>query len=96
MAFFIKKSILIVSIIIFWTAPGMAEEYAIVKDSLFGTQKIEFYQSLNEALSHYSGEGKVFRITRKEIPIKRVSARKRVEVTEYTWIADEKKPEKPR
>jgi hypothetical protein len=91
-----KQAILIVSMIILWTAPVMAEEYAIIKDSLFGTQKIEIYQSQNEALSHYNGEGKVYKITRKEVPVKRVSARKRVEVTEYTWIPDDKKTDKPK
>jgi len=89
-----KQGFLIISTVIFWTAPGMAEEYAIIRDSLFGTRKIEIYQSLNEALSHYNGEGKVYKITRKEIPVKRVSSRKRVEVTEYTWIPDDKKSDK--
>lgn len=91
-----KQAILIAFIIILWTAPGMAEEYAIIKDSLFGAQKIEIYQSLNEALRYYNGEGKIYKITRKEVPVKRVSARKKVEVTEYTWIADDKKPAKPK
>lgn len=72
------------------------EEYAIIKDSLFGTQKIEIYQSKEEALRRFSGEGKIYRITRKEIPVKRVEKRKKVEVTEYDWIIDEKKPEKTR
>lgn len=89
-----KQAVLIVSMIVLWTSQGMAEEYAIIKDSLFGTQKIEIYQSLNEALSHYNGEGKVYKITRKEVSVKRVSSRKKVEVTEYNWIADDKKPEK--
>jgi len=82
--------------IILWSTQGMAEEYAIIKDSLFGTQKIEIYQSLSDALSHYNGEGKVYRLTRKEVPVKRVSSRKRVEVTEYNWIPNEKKPVKPK
>jgi hypothetical protein len=92
---FMKKAILLIFVIILWGAPGMAEEYVIIKDSLFGTQKIEIYQSLNDALGHYSGEGKIYKMTRKEIQVKRVSSRKRVEVTEYNWIADEKKTDKP-
>jgi len=94
MKFFMKQGLLTVSMIILWTAPGMSEEYAIIRDSLFGTKKIEIYQSLNEALNHYNGEGKVYKITRKEVPVKRVSSRKRVEVTEYTWIPDDKKTDK--
>ncbi len=85
-----KSFLMIAFIILCWAIPGMAEEFAIIKDSLFGTQKIEIYRSQEEALKHFTGEGKVYRITRKEVPVKRVETRKKVEVTEYGWIIDNK------
>lgn len=85
------KTFLMFSLIILcWAIPGMAEEFAIIKDSLFGTQKIEIYKSQEEALKHFTGEGKVYRITRKEVPVKRVETRKKVEVTEYGWVIEDK------
>lgn len=91
-----RKVLLILLICVLWSMPGLAEEYAIIKDSLFGTRKIEFYQSREEALRHFSGEGKLYRITRKEIPVRRVEKRKKVEVTEYDWVIDEPKSKKIR
>ncbi len=89
-----KTFFLIAFLILGWALPGTAEEFAIIKDSLFGTQKIEIYQSEEEALKHYAGEGRIYRITRKEVPVKRVETRKKVEVTEYGWIVDDKIPAK--
>ncbi len=86
---------LIILMAALWSTPATAEEYAIIKNSLFGTQKIEIYQTQEEALKNFSGEGKLYRITRKEMPVKRVETRKKVEVTEYDWIVDEKKPKIP-
>jgi hypothetical protein len=65
------------------------KEYAIIKDTMFGTQKIEIYQSLKEALENYTGEGKLYEITRKDVPVKRVESTKKVEVTEYKWVAED-------
>ena len=68
---------------------AQGKEYAIIKDTMFGTQKIEIYQSLKEALENYTGEGKLYEITRKDVPVKRVESTKKVEVTEYKWVAED-------
>ncbi|HON61765.1 MAG TPA: hypothetical protein PK314_07840 [Deltaproteobacteria bacterium] len=84
-----KKIALIVLFVLLWFSPGISEEYAIIKDSLFGTKKIEIYKNLDDALQRYTGEGKVYRITRKEIPVKKIEAKKKIEITEYEWIPDD-------
>ncbi len=89
-----KKAVLALLFILVLPMAAPAEEYAIVKDSLFGTQKIEFYTSREEALKHFTGEGRIYQITRTEVPVKRVGTRKKVEVTEYGWIVDEGKARK--
>jgi hypothetical protein len=90
-----KKAVIGLLVIFVMAMPAMAEEFAIVKDSLFGTQKIEFYQTKEEALKHFTGEGRLYRITRVEVPVKRVETRKKVEVTEYGWVIDDNKGKKP-
>lgn len=67
-----------------------AKEYAIIKDTMFGSQKIEIYQTLKEALDNYTGEGKLYEITLKAVPVKRVETKKKVEVSEFKWTVDEK------
>jgi hypothetical protein len=67
-----------------------AKEYAIIKDTMFGSQKIEIYQNLKEALDNYTGEGKLYEITLKAVPVKRVETKKKVEVSEFKWTVDEK------
>jgi hypothetical protein len=69
---------------------AQAKEYAIIKDTMFGSQKIEIYQTLKDALVNYSGEGKIYEIVRKEVPIKRIESKKKIEVSEYKWIVNEK------
>lgn len=86
-----KKIALGILIVLLWSSPGISDEYAIIKDSLFGTKKIEIYKTLDEALKHYSGEGKVYRMTRNEVPVKKIEAKKKIEITEYEWIPDDKK-----
>jgi hypothetical protein len=86
-----NKAALIVLVTLAFALPAMGEEFAIIKDSMFGTQKIEFYATKEEALKHFSGEGKLYRITRTEVPVKRIETRKKVEVTEYGWVADDPK-----
>jgi len=49
-----------------------AREYAIIKNAMFGGQKIEVYKSLDEALENYKGEGKIYEITLRAVPLKRV------------------------
>ena len=73
-----------------------AKDYAIIKNAMFGGQKIEVYTSLEEALKHYSGQGKIYEITLTQVPLKRVESKKRIEVSEFTWTVDERfgKPEK--
>jgi hypothetical protein len=71
-------------------SPLQAKEYAIIKDTMFGTQKIEIYQNLKDALTNYTGEGKIYEITKKEVPIKRIESKKKIEVSEYKWIAEDK------
>lgn len=65
------------------------KEYAIIKDTLFGSQKIEIYQSLEEALKNYTGDGTLYEISRKRVPVKRIETKKKIEVTEYQWIVEE-------
>jgi hypothetical protein len=72
------------------TSAASAKEYAIIKDTMFGGQKIEIYQSLRDALDNYTGEGKLYEITLKPIPVKRVETKKKVEVSEFKWSVDEK------
>jgi len=84
-----KIGLLLLAAVFFWS-PLQAKEYAIIKDTMFGTQKIEIYQNLKDALSNYSGEGKVYEITKKEVPIKRIESKKKIEVSEYKWIVEEK------
>jgi len=85
-----KKIVLSLLMVVLWSSQGFSDEFAIIKDSLFGTKKIEIYATLEEALEHYSGEGKVYRITRKEIQVKKIEAKKKIEITEYEWIVDDK------
>jgi hypothetical protein len=72
------------------TSEASAKEYAIIRDTMFGSQKIEIYQSLKDALDNYSGEGKVYEITLKQVAVKRVETKKKVEVSEFKWSIDEK------
>jgi len=67
-----------------------AKEYAIIKDTMFGSQKIEIYQSLKDALDNYTGDGKIYEITLKAVPVKRIETKKKIEVSEYKWTIDEK------
>lgn len=67
-----------------------AKEYAIIKDTMFGGQKIEVYRSLKDALENYSGQGKLYEITLKPVRLKRVESKKTVEVSEFKWAVDEK------
>jgi glucokinase len=83
-----KRLFLILLISLFWFGPIYGEEYAIIKESLFGTQKIEIYKTLDEALENYTGEGTVYSITRKKIAVKQVETKKKIEVTEYKWIIE--------
>lgn len=73
----------------FWTAAN-AKDYAIIKNAMFGGQKIEVYRSLREALDNYSGQGKIYEITLTPVPLKRVESKKKIEVSEYTWTVDDK------
>jgi hypothetical protein len=84
-----KLFMLCVAVLII-TSAASAKEYAIIKDTMFGSQKIEIYQSLKDALDNYTGEGKLFEITLKPVPVKRVETKKKVEVSEYKWSVDEK------
>jgi len=83
-----KRITLFVLISFLFAGAVSAEEYAIIKDSLFGTQKIEFYRTQQEALEHYTGEGTLYSITRNKISVKQVETKKKIEVTEYEWIVD--------
>ena len=91
-----KKIALGILIVFLWSSPGVSDEYAIIKDSLFGTKKIEIYKTLDEALQRYTGEGTVYRITRKEIPVRKIEAKKKIEITEYEWIVDDEKEKGPK
>jgi hypothetical protein len=84
-----KLFMLCVAVLII-TSAASAKEYAIIKDTMFGSQKIEIYQSLKDALDNYTGEGKLYEITLKPVPVKRVETKKKVEVSEYKWSIDEK------
>jgi hypothetical protein len=83
-----KRVFLIILISLFWSGLIYGEEYAIIKESLFGTQKIEIYKTLDEALDNYTGEGTVYSITRKKVSVKQVETKKKIEVTEYKWIIE--------
>ncbi len=83
-----KRILLTALVILVWAGVTPAEEYAIIRESLFGTQKIEIYKTLDEALKNYSGEGALYQISRKKVPVKQVETRKKIEVTEYEWIVD--------
>jgi hypothetical protein len=94
-----KVFMLCVAVLII-TSAASAKEYAIIKDTMFGSQKIEIYQSLRDALDNYTGEGKLYEITLKPVPVKRVETKKKVEVSDFKWSVDEKvdkteKNEKP-
>ena len=67
-----------------------AKDYAIIKKAMFGGQKIEVYQSLKDALEHYSGQGKLYEITLTPVPLKRVESKKKIEVSEFTWTVDDR------
>lgn len=84
-----KLFMLCVAVLII-TSAASAKEYAIIKDTMFGSQKIEIYQSLKDALDNYTGEGKLYEITLKTVPVKRLETKKKVEVSEFKWTVDEK------
>ena len=84
-----KLFMLCVAVLII-TSAASAKEYAIIKDTMFGSQKIEIYQSLKDALDNYTGEGKLYEITLKPVPVKRLETKKKVEVSEFKWSVDEK------
>jgi len=84
-----KLFMLCVAVLII-TSAASAKEYAIIKDTMFGSQKIEIYQSLKDALDNYTGEGKLYEITLKPVPVKRLETKKKVEVSEFKWTVDEK------
>jgi len=83
---------IIPAVIMFFICSGSAycQEYAIIKRSVFGSQKIEFYKTLDEALQDYSGEGTVYEIRKKKVPVKLVTKKKQIEVLEDKWVRDEK------
>ena len=85
-------AIFLLAVFFFGSAAQAAQgkEYAIIKDTMFGTQKIEIYQNLNDALTNFTGEGKIYEITKKEIPIRRIESKKKIEVSEYRWIVENK------
>jgi hypothetical protein len=41
-------------------------------------------------LDNYTGEGKLYEITLKPVPVKRLETKKKVEVSEFKWTVDEK------
>jgi hypothetical protein len=84
-----KLFMLCVAVLII-TSAASAKEYAIIKDTMFGSQKIEIYQSLKDALDNYTGEGRLYEITLKPVPVKRLETKKKVEVSEFKWTVDEK------
>ena len=85
-----KKIYVLLVAALFITGMAYAKEYAIIKDTMFGSQKIEIYQTLKEALDNYTGEGKLYEITLKAVPVKRIETKKKVEVSEFKWTVDEK------
>ena len=89
-----KRLFLILWISLFWVELVYGEEYAIIKESLFGTQKIEVYKTLEQALDNYTGEGTVYKISREKIAVKQVEKKKKIEVTEYKWIIDKSEGKK--
>jgi hypothetical protein len=84
-----KLFMLCVAVLII-TSAASAKEYAIIKDTMFGNQKIEIYQSLKDALENYTGEGKLYEISLKPVAVKRIETKKKVEVSEFKWSIDEK------
>jgi len=86
----VKKIYVLLVAALFITSAAYAKEYAIIKDTMFGSQKIEIYQTLKEALDNYTGEGKLYEINLKAVPVKRVETKKKVEVSEFKWTVDEK------
>jgi|GEM_PF-410961 len=86
----VNKIYVVLVAALFFTSAAYAKEYAIIKDTMFGSQKIEIYQTLKEALDNYTGEGKLYEITLKPVPVKRVETKKKVEVSEFKWTIDEK------
>ena len=85
-----RKIFMLCVAVLIITSAASAKEYAIIKDTMFGSQKIEIYQSLKDALDNYTGEGKLYEITLKPVPVKRIETKKKVEVSEFKWSVDEK------
>ncbi|HOJ13790.1 MAG TPA: hypothetical protein PLS81_05765 [Deltaproteobacteria bacterium] len=85
----ILSACLAVLVVCTWARGASAIEFAIIKNAMFCGQKIEVYKSLDEALENYTGEGKIFEITLKPVPMKRVENKKKIEVSEFTWKVDE-------
>lgn len=90
-----KLFVLLVAVLLMASA-AWAKEYAIIKDTMFGSQKIEIFQSLKEALENFTGEGRLYEITLKQVPLRRVETKKKVEVSEYRWSVDEKNDKAPK
>jgi hypothetical protein len=88
-----KIGLFLLAAVIFGS-PLQAKEYAIIKNTMFGTQKIEIYRNLKDALANYTGDGKIYEITKKEIPIRRIESKKKIEISEYKWIVEEKENKK--
>jgi hypothetical protein len=84
-----KMVVLCVAALLIGSAAS-AKEYAIIKDTMFGSQKIEIFQNMKDALDNYTGEGKLYEITLKPVPVKRIETKKKVEVSEFKWTVDEK------
>ncbi len=84
-----KLFVLLMAVLLIASA-AWSKEYAIIKDTMFGSQKIEIFQSLKEALENFTGEGRLYEITLKQVPLRRVETKKKVEVSEYRWSVDEK------
>jgi hypothetical protein len=85
-----RKIFMLCVAVLIITSTASAKEYALIKDTMFGSQKIEIYQSLKDALDNYTGEGKIYEITLKPVPVKRIETKKKVEVSEFKWSVDEK------
>jgi hypothetical protein len=85
-----RKVFMLCMAVLIITSAASAKEYAIIKDTMFGSQKIEIYQSLKDALENYTGEGKLYEISLKPVPVKRIETKKKVEVSEFKWSIDEK------
>ncbi|HPI91678.1 MAG TPA: hypothetical protein PLT09_00285 [Deltaproteobacteria bacterium] len=67
-----------------------AKDFAIIKNAMFGGQKIEVYRSLKDALENYTGEGKIYEIILTPVPLRRVESKKKIEVSEFTWTVDDR------